>query len=309
MIRFEKVSKTLGGRAILDQVSFEIKEGEIFVIVGPSGVGKSVTLKHMVRLLTPDEGEVYVENDEVSQLTGESLEAVREKFGYLFQGGALLAWLTLAENVALPLREKTDMPDDLISLKVRETLSLVGLEADADKRPDEISGGMRKRAGLARAIIRNPKIVLYDEPTSGLDPVTARTIDSLINDMRDSLNMTSVVVTHDLHSALSIGTRIAMLHGGSQCFTAERSSSSARRTTLFDPSGLKCETSSNRSLLRKKVPGKGRYNEEGLDSQRADDRDRCRRFYHHDPAWSWLLHDHALEGDLVWQQADNGSGL
>lgn len=214
MIRFDRVSKTLGGRDILDQVSFEIGEGEIFVIVGPSGVGKSVTLKHMVRLLTPDDGEIFVEGTEMTQLTGEELEEVREKFGYLFQGGALLAWLTLAENVALPLLEKTDMPEDLVHSKVRETLGLVGLEGDADKRPDEISGGMRKRAGLARAIIRNPKIVLYDEPTSGLDPVTARTIDTLIDDMRSSLNMTSVVVTHDLHSALSIGTRIAMLHGG-----------------------------------------------------------------------------------------------
>jgi phospholipid/cholesterol/gamma-HCH transport system ATP-binding protein len=214
MIRFDRVSKMLGGRAILDEVSFEIGEGEIFVIVGPSGVGKSVTLKHMVRLLTPDEGEIFIDDEEVSQLTGEHLEAAREKFGYLFQGGALLAWLTLAENVALPLLEKTEMPEELINAKVLETLALVGLEDDADKRPDEISGGMRKRAGLARAIIRNPKIVLYDEPTSGLDPVTARTIDTLINDMRDSLKMTSVVVTHDLHSALSIGTRIAMLHGG-----------------------------------------------------------------------------------------------
>ncbi len=214
MIRFDNVSKTLGGKTILDHVSFEIGKGEIFVIVGPSGVGKSVTLKHMVRLLTPDDGDIFVDDTEVTQLTGEALESVREKFGYLFQGGALLAWLTLAENVALPLLEKTDMPEELINSKVSETLALVGLESDADKRPDEISGGMRKRAGLARAIIRNPKIVLYDEPTSGLDPVTARTIDTLINDMRESLSMTSVVVTHDLHSALSIGTRIAMLHGG-----------------------------------------------------------------------------------------------
>ena len=214
MIRFDKVSKMLGGRAVLDKVSFDIAEGEIFVIVGPSGAGKSVTLKHMVRLMTPDEGQIFVDQQEISQLRSSDLEAVREKFGYLFQGGALLAWMTVAENVALPLLEKTDMSEDLIDKKVLETLDLVGLRDDADKRPDEISGGMRKRAGLARAIIRNPKIVLYDEPTSGLDPVTARTIDSLIDDMRSRLNMTSIVVTHDLHSALSIGTRIAMLHGG-----------------------------------------------------------------------------------------------
>ncbi len=214
MIRFDKVSKILGGKSILDKVSFEINEGEIFVIVGPSGVGKSVSLKHMVRLLTPDEGEIYVDGTEISQASGLLLEQAREKFGYLFQGGALLAWMTLAENVALPLLEKTDMDEDAIDRKVMQSLELVGLLDDAEKRPDEISGGMRKRAGLARAIIRDPKIVLYDEPTSGLDPVTARTIDSLISSMRDTLNMTSVVVTHDLHSALSIGTRIAMLHGG-----------------------------------------------------------------------------------------------
>ena len=214
MIRFDKVSKILGGKSILDKVSFEINEGEIFVIVGPSGVGKSVSLKHMVRLLTPDEGEIYVDGTEISQASGLLLEQAREKFGYLFQGGALLAWMTLAENVALPLLEKTDMDEDAIDRKVMQSLELVGLLDDAEKRPDEISGGMKKRAGLARAIIRDPKIVLYDEPTSGLDPVTARTIDSLISSMRDTLNMTSVVVTHDLHSALSIGTRIAMLHGG-----------------------------------------------------------------------------------------------
>lgn len=214
MIRFDKVSKVLGGKAILDKVSFEINEGEIFVIVGPSGVGKSVSLKHMVRLLTPDEGEIYVDGIEITQATGILLEQAREKFGYLFQGGALLAWMNLAENVALPLLEKTDLDEDAIDVKVARALELVGLAADAEKRPDEISGGMKKRAGLARAIIRDPRIVLYDEPTSGLDPVTARTIDSLISDMRDRLNMTSVVVTHDLHSALSIGTRIAMLHGG-----------------------------------------------------------------------------------------------
>lgn len=214
MIKFESVSKALGGRMILDRVSFEIDRGEIFVIVGPSGVGKSVTLKHMVRLLTPDEGSVYVDGMDVTQMMGRDLEEARDKFGYLFQGGALLAWMNLRENVALPLLERTDMPEELANQKAMEALATVGLEKDAEKRPDEISGGMRKRAGLARAVIMNPLIVLYDEPTSGLDPVTARTIDVLIDEMRSSLNMTSVVVTHDLHSALSIGTRIGMLHGG-----------------------------------------------------------------------------------------------
>ncbi|OGV69983.1 MAG: hypothetical protein A2283_09470 [Lentisphaerae bacterium RIFOXYA12_FULL_48_11] len=204
----------LAGNQILDDVSFEIGKGETFCIVGPSGVGKSVTLKHMVRLLTPDDGLVLVGDSVVSNALGEELEKIRERFGLLFQGGALLAWLSVGENVALPLREKTNMQEDEIEKKVMETLGMVGLEEAVDKYPAEISGGMRKRAGLARAIIRDPEIVLYDEPTSGLDPVTSRTIDSLIERMRKEIGVTSVVVTHDLHSALSIGTKIAMLHGG-----------------------------------------------------------------------------------------------
>ena len=214
IVRFDAVTKSLGGRTVLDAVSFDIRRGETFVIVGPSGVGKSVTLKHMVRLLTPDDGRVFVGEDEVSTARGTRLESIRNRFGYLFQGGALLAWLTTAENVALPLREKTTLSEAEIQERVMTMLGLVGLEKDAAKLPDEISGGMRKRAGLARAIVRNPEIVLYDEPTSGLDPVTSRTIDALIEKMRKELGVTSVVVTHDLHSALSIGTRIAMLHGG-----------------------------------------------------------------------------------------------
>ena len=214
MIRFDNVGKLLGGQAVLDGLTFEVQQGETFVIVGPSGVGKSVTLKHMVRLLTPDAGRVYVGEDCVSEATGGALERIRERFGYLFQGGALLGWLSMAENVALPLREKTNLDEGEIRRRIAATLRLIGLEEHADKSPDELSGGMRKRAGLARAIIRNPEIVLYDEPTSGLDPVTSRTIDTLIERLRRELGVTSVVVTHDLHSALSIGTRIAMLHAG-----------------------------------------------------------------------------------------------
>lgn len=214
MIRFVEVSKDLGGRRVLEGVSFEIAPGETFVIVGASGAGKSVTLKHMVRLMTPDRGEVYVGDDCVSQAGGRELEGIRERFGYLFQSGALLAWLNVFDNVALPLREKTSLDEGMITERVMETLRRVGLEKDGEKMPDEISGGMRKRAALARAIVRQPQIVLYDEPTSGLDPVSSRTIDALIQSMQQELGVTSVVVTHDLHSALSIGNRIAMLHGG-----------------------------------------------------------------------------------------------
>jgi len=214
MIVFDHVIKSLGGRPVLNDLSFEIRKGETFFIVGPSGVGKSVTLKHMVRLLTPDAGDIRVAGESVVMADEPGLERARERFGYLFQAGALLAWLNVADNVALPLVEKTTMEADAIRDKVQKTLAMVGLEKDGAKYPSEISGGMRKRAGLARAIIRDPEIVLYDEPTSGLDPVSSRTIDELIDHLRVTLEVTSVVVTHDLHSALSIGSRIAMLIGG-----------------------------------------------------------------------------------------------
>lgn len=214
MIRFEQVTKRFGPRTVLENLSFEIKQGEVFVIVGPSGTGKSVALKHMVRLLTPDQGRVWVGDDVVSEANGNALEKIRERFGYLFQGGALLAWMSVADNVALPLMEKTALSQEEIEQKVRATLGMVGLDKDGGKMPAEISGGMQKRAGLARAIVRDPEIVLYDEPTSGLDPVTSRVIDRLITRLNRKLGVTSVVVTHDLHSALSIGHRIALLKDG-----------------------------------------------------------------------------------------------
>lgn len=214
MIRFEQVTKRFGSRKVLDGVNYEIKKSEIFIIVGLSGAGKSVSLKHMVRLLTPDEGRVWIDDDVVSEAKGQELERIRARFGYLFQGGALLAWMSAGENVGLPLREHTRMSDDEVDAIAREKMRLVHLEEAYDRRPADLSGGMRKRVALARAIVRNPEIVLYDEPTSGLDPLTSRTIDKLIKDTRDQLGVTSIVVTHDLHSALSIGDTIAMLHEG-----------------------------------------------------------------------------------------------
>jgi len=214
MIRFEQVSKRFGRKVVLDGVDMEVRAGETFVIVGSSGAGKSVTLKHMVRLLTPDSGRVIVGDEVVSEARGKRLEQVRSRFGFLFQGAALLQWLPVGENVALPLREKTDMGDEAIGALVTEKLKLVGLEEAIAKYPSDLSGGMRKRVGLARAIVTKPEIILYDEPTSGLDPVTSRSIDRLIDNMRRELGVTSIVVTHDLHSALAIGSRIAMLHEG-----------------------------------------------------------------------------------------------
>lgn len=213
-IRFEGVTKHLGGRKVLDGVDFEVGRGETFVIVGSSGSGKSVTLKHMIRLLTPDEGRVWVGDQCISEARGAELAALRDRFGVLFQGAALLQWLTVGDNVALPLREKTRQRPEKIDERVREQLRMLNLHDAFDKYPSDLSGGMQKRVGLARAIILQPEIVLYDEPTSGLDPVTSRMIDSLIDDLRQQLGLTSVVVTHDLHSALAIASRIAVIHRG-----------------------------------------------------------------------------------------------
>lgn len=214
IIRFEGVCKAFGGPPVLDGIDFSIQRGETFALVGPSGTGKSVTLKHMVRLLTPDAGNVLVEGQLVNHAYGRELEKIRNRFGYLFQGGALLAWMNVADNIALPLLEKTRMTRGEIDQRVAEVLDMVGMAQDGDKRPSEISGGMKKRAGLARAIVTRPDIVLYDEPTSGLDPVTSRTIDRLIDRLREETKITSVVVTHDLHSALAIAHKIAVLQDG-----------------------------------------------------------------------------------------------
>lgn len=214
MIRFENVVKRFDGREVLAGVSFSVKKGEVLAVVGPSGTGKSVTLKHMVKLLTPTSGKVWFEDIEVSSAEGHDLKRVRESFGYLFQGGALLGWMTVAENVALPLVEKTKLKDSEIASRVAEALEAVGLTAAADRYPGEISGGMLKRAGLARAIVRNVDVVLYDEPTSGLDPVTSLTINNLIKSLNRTRGFTSVVVTHDLPGAFDYADRILMLKDG-----------------------------------------------------------------------------------------------
>ncbi len=214
MIRFDHVTKYFGTKKVLDDLSFEIKKGETFVIIGRSGMGKSVTIKHMVRLLTPDAGKVWIGDDVVSEASGDHLAQLRLRFGLLFQGSALLQWLTAGDNVGLPLRQRTKLSQEEIDRRVAEKLSLVELKDVFLKHPSDLSGGMQKRVGLARAIIADPEIILYDEPTSGLDPMTSRTIDALIDSLRVKLGVTSVVVTHDLHSALSIGSRIAMLEHG-----------------------------------------------------------------------------------------------
>ncbi len=200
VIRFCGVKKAFDSSVVLDGLSFEVENGEILAIVGPSGTGKSVTLKHIVGLLEPDEGTVEVEGD--------------PRIGYLFQSGALLAWLTVYENVALPLKETTRLKDKEIEAAVMDALRMVGLEDSADKYPGELSGGMQKRAGLARAIVRRADIVLYDEPTSGLDPVTALSIHRLIKKLNSEQGVTSIVVTHDIQGALNLADRIMLLKDG-----------------------------------------------------------------------------------------------
>lgn len=214
MISFRHVTKMFGPKCVLNDFSIEVKKGETLCLVGMSGAGKSVTLKHMVGLLRPTSGEILIAGEPIQDMDGKGLGKVRSRFGYLFQSGALLQWLSVGENVALPLREHTKMSDDEIEKLVRATLAQVGMEEAFEKLPANISGGMMKRAGLARAIVTKPEIILYDEPTSGLDPVISRTIDELIRRLQAELGVTSVVVTHDMISALTVGDRIAMLDKG-----------------------------------------------------------------------------------------------
>lgn len=202
-IAFESVTKRFGDATVLDGLTFSVGKGEAFVIIGPSGTGKSVALKHVVGLLEPDAGVV---------------RTASERIGYLFQSGALLAWMTVWDNVALPLVETTNLSESEIESRVRDALAAVGLADDADKYPSEISGGMQKRAGLARSIVREADIILYDEPTSGLDPVTARAIDRLIARLNRARGITSVIVTHDLAAALRLGDRILLLRDGKAAF-------------------------------------------------------------------------------------------
>lgn len=208
------LTKMLSGRPVLDGVNLTIMKGETMSVIGGSGAGKSVTLKHIVGLMTPDRGSVKVDGTDITHTNHGSLEQARRKIGYCFQGSALLNSLSVFENVALPLRENERLGEAEIRRRVDEKLALVGLADAGGKLPAEISGGMKKRVGLARAIIRNPAIILYDEPTAGLDPVMGSAINDLILDMQKKLEVTSVLVTHDMTSAFRVSNRIAMLLKG-----------------------------------------------------------------------------------------------
>ena len=214
MIEIKNLSKAFEGHQVLEGVSLTVKRGETMVIIGRSGCGKSVLLKHMIRLLKPDKGQVLIDGTELTQLAGRALDEVRLKFGMLFQSAALFDSMTVYENVAFPLQEHTTMTREAITQRVHECLQLVGLDGVDALSPSELSGGMRKRVGLARALAMGPQIVLYDEPTTGIDPIMGDIINDLIIALRDRLKVTSVVVTHDMRSAYKVADQIAMLYNG-----------------------------------------------------------------------------------------------
>lgn len=218
-IAIQGVSKSFGAKRVLDGCDLLVNKGETLVIIGRSGEGKSVLLKNLVRLLEPDAGEIWVEGREIVGMAEPELMELRKKFGFLFQGAALFDSMTICENVGLMLKEHTDWPEQRILERACECLSLVGLIDANDKLPSELSGGMKKRAGLARAIVMEPEYILYDEPTTGLDPITSDAINDLILKLQRELGVTSIVVTHDMPSAFKVGDRIAMLSKGRIVFT------------------------------------------------------------------------------------------
>jgi phospholipid/cholesterol/gamma-HCH transport system ATP-binding protein len=218
VIRIRGLRKRLGQRQVLDHVDLDIPDSETVVVIGPSGTGKSVLLKHIVGLMKPDAGSIEVDGEDVVPMKEGELDRIRQRFGMLFQGAALFDSLTVGENVGLGLREHTRMSKEEIQQRVAERLDWVGLQGVESQKPASLSGGMRKRVGLARAIAMDPQFILYDEPTTGLDPIMADTIDQLIRSLQQRMQVTSVVVTHDMASAYKIGDRIAMLHDGKIVF-------------------------------------------------------------------------------------------
>lgn len=235
-IRVEGVVKRFDGRAVLDGLTFDVRRGETMVIMGGSGSGKSTMLRCMIGSLIPEEGRIWLFGNEITCLDERGMNEVRKRFGVLFQSGALFNSMTVAENVALPLREHTTLDPDIIDIQVKIKLELVGLREHADKYPGMLSGGMKKRAGLARALALDPALLFYDEPSAGLDPVTSAEIDRLIVDLSQKLGVTSVVVTHEMDSAFTIADRMAMLDKGKMLAVESREWYDALRKTPDDES-------------------------------------------------------------------------
>jgi phospholipid/cholesterol/gamma-HCH transport system ATP-binding protein len=218
LIELRNVHKHFGRLRVLRGVTLSIEPGEGLVVIGASGSGKSVLLKHIVGLLKPDHGQVWFDSKRIDNLPERELMTVRERFGFLFQMGALFDSLSVADNIAFPIVEHTDKPPAEVAELVKRNLELVGLPDAGAKMPAELSGGQRKRVALARAIALNPDVVLYDEPTTGLDPIRADVINGLIVKLQRELKITSIVVTHDMASAFKVGTRIVMIHDGQLIF-------------------------------------------------------------------------------------------
>lgn len=218
LIRLSRVSKAFGRLVVLDELDLEIEQGKSLVVIGASGTGKSVLLKHIVGLLKPDSGEVWFGDDRVDEMSEKDLMELRQRFGFLFQMGALFDSLTVGENIAFPLVEHTRKSPAEIEDIVSQKLEMVGLPGMQKKMPAQLSGGQRKRVALARAIALDPEVILYDEPTTGLDPVRADVINQLIIKLQRELHVTSITVTHDMASAFKIGDRIVMLHEGKIIF-------------------------------------------------------------------------------------------
>lgn len=214
MIQVKNINKSFDSVPVLTDVSLTVEEGETLAIIGRSGSGKSVLMKHLIGLLRPDSGQVLIDGTDINRISYDDLREVRRQFGVLFQGGALFDSLSSFENVAFPLRTFTKMTEEEIRKEVYTCLEMVHLAEVGEKFPDELSGGMRKRVALARAVSLRPRYILYDEPTSGLDPETSNTIDELISSLADQLKVTSIVVTHDMHSVLDVADRAALVYNG-----------------------------------------------------------------------------------------------
>ena len=214
MIRIKKLSKSFQDQVVLEDINLEIQEGEILTIFGESGSGKTVLLKHMIGLLKPDEGTIEIDSVDISGLRERELLKIRKNMGYLFQEGALYDFMNVFENIAFPLKEHTRFSSREIAEKVKQILKVVGLEGVEEKYPSELSGGMKKRVGLARAVILNSKILLCDEPTSGLDPLRSRDISDLIREVSKKMNCTTVITSHDVENSFRITDRLALIHKG-----------------------------------------------------------------------------------------------
>jgi phospholipid/cholesterol/gamma-HCH transport system ATP-binding protein len=214
MIEIKGLSKSFNHKKVLDNVNLSIEQGKITVIIGRSGEGKSVLIKHIIGLLKPDSGKIIIDGRDITAMSGRNLNKMRKRFGMLFQGGALFDSMTVGENVGFPLKEQTDLPKSKIRQIVRAKLERVGLKGIEDMMPSELSGGMKKRVGLARAIVMDPEIVIFDEPTTGLDPIMSDSIGELMLETQHALKTTYIAITHDINLTYKIADHVAMLHEG-----------------------------------------------------------------------------------------------